>query len=96
MTTGCTQDTSAADVQAVKAKNDAWSKDTAAKDAAKFATYYADDATLMAPNEPILHGLHDIKAALTPMMQDPNFALSFQVEKVEPPAAWPIRKAYTA
>jgi len=82
-TIGCSQDTSASDVQTVKTQNDAWSKDTAGKDPAKFAAYYADDATLMVPNEPILHGLRDIKAALGPMMQDPNFALSFQVEKVE-------------
>src|ERR1039457_756622 len=81
--TGCSQDTSAADAQAVKAKNDAWSKDIASKDPAKFAMYYADDATVMIPNEPIFRGMDNIKAVLTPMMQDPNFALSFQAEKVE-------------
>jgi uncharacterized protein (TIGR02246 family) len=81
--TGCSQDTSAADAQAVKAKNDAWSKDAASKDAAKFATYYADDATVMIPNEPVFRGMDNIKAVLTPMMQDPNFALSFKAEKIE-------------
>ena len=84
MATGCApQDTSAADAEAVKAKNDAWSKDVASKDASKFAMYYADDATLMLPNEPVLHGIGNIKAVLVPMLQDSNFALSFQVEKVE-------------
>ena len=77
------KDTSEADAQMVKNLNDAWSKDVATKDAAKFATYYADDATLMIPNEPGIKGLGSIKAAIGPMMQDPNFALSFSTDKVE-------------
>jgi len=81
---GCsTADTSAADAQAVKDKDTAWSKDVAAKDPAKFVVYYAQDATVLIPNEPIVHGVDNIKAALGPMMQDPNFALSFGPEKVE-------------
>ena len=83
LTTGCSQDTSVADAQAVKAKTEAWSKDAATKDPSKFVAYYADDATLMVPGEPVLHGLADMKAVAVPMMQDPNFALSFQVEKAE-------------
>src|ERR1019366_8506261 len=59
------------------------SKDAASKDPAKFASYYADDATLMMPNEPILHGASNAKAAVGPMMQDQNFAFSFQGDKVE-------------
>ena len=82
--TGCApKDTSVADAQTVKTTNDNWSKDIATKDPSKFAQYYADDATLMIPNEPIIKGLANIKSALGPMMQDPNFALSFQTEKVE-------------
>jgi ketosteroid isomerase-like protein len=73
----------AADAQAVKARSEAWNKDAAAKDAVKFATYYADDATVMIPNEPIFRGMDSIKAVLTPMMQDPNFALSFTASKIE-------------
>ncbi|HUI54157.1 MAG TPA: DUF4440 domain-containing protein [Bryobacteraceae bacterium] len=81
---GCsTADTSAADAQAVKDKDAAWSKDVATKDPAKFSAYYAQDATLLIPNEPIVHGVDNIKAAIGPMMQDPNFALSFGAEKVE-------------
>jgi ketosteroid isomerase-like protein len=80
---GCSTDTSAADAQAIKAKNDEWSKAGAAKDSAKFGTFYADDATVMIPNEPIFRGMDSIKAVLAPMMQDPNFALSFKTDKVE-------------
>ena len=81
--TGCSQDTSAADAQAIKAKNDEWSKAGAAKDSAKFVTYYADDATVMVPNEPIFRGMDSIKSVMTPMMQDPSFSFSFKTEKVE-------------
>ena len=37
----------------------------------------------MIPNEPVFRGMDNIKAVLTPMMQDPNFALSFKAEKIE-------------
>jgi ketosteroid isomerase-like protein len=80
--TGCS-DSSAADAQAVKARSEAWSKDAASKDAAKLGSYYADDATVMMPNEPVFRGADSIKAVLTPMMQDPNFALSFKADKIE-------------
>ena len=83
LTSGCSQDTSAADAQAIKAKSEEWSKVGAAKDAAKFATFYADDATVMIPGEPIFRGMDSIKQVLTPMMQDPNFAMSFTTDKVE-------------
>jgi ketosteroid isomerase-like protein len=73
----------AGDAQAVKARSEAWNKDAASKNAAKFAEYYADDATVMIPNEPIFRGMDNIKAVLTPMMQDPNFALSFTASKIE-------------
>jgi len=37
----------------------------------------------MFPHEPVFRGMDSIKAVLTPMMQDPNFALSFTTGKVE-------------
>ena len=83
LTSGCASDTSAADAQASKSKSDEWSKAAAAKDAVKFGTFYADDATVMMPNEPAFHGMDNIKAVLTPMMQDPNFAMSFKPDKIE-------------
>ena len=83
MTVACSKDTSVADAQAVKDREAAWSKDCASKDPAKFASVYADDATLMLPNEPILHGAGNIKSTVSAIMQDKNFALSFQADKVE-------------
>ena len=81
--TGCSKDTSAADAQTIKTGSDDWSKACAAKDALKCASYYADDATVMFPNEPAFKGMDAIKQVLAPMMQDPSFALSFKADKIE-------------
>jgi uncharacterized protein (TIGR02246 family) len=72
-----------ADVQAVKDTEAAWMKDAATKDADKFAATYADDGTVLLPNAPAISGKDNIKAALKPMMTDPNFALTFQATKVD-------------
>jgi uncharacterized protein (TIGR02246 family) len=82
LTAGCSSG-SGSDAKAIQAKSELWSKAGSAKDSASFATFYADDATVMFPNEPAFKGLDAIKAVLTPMMQDPNFALSFTTDKVE-------------
>ena len=83
LTMACSKDTSAADAQTIKDKEVAWSKDSALKDPAKWASNYTDDATFMMPNEPILHGASNVKSAMGAVMQDKNFAFSFQTEKVE-------------
>jgi ketosteroid isomerase-like protein len=79
---GCSSDSSA-DAKAIKARSELWSKAASVRDSASFATFYAGDATVMLPNEPAIHGMDAIKAVLTPMMQDPNFSLSFTTDKVE-------------
>jgi uncharacterized protein (TIGR02246 family) len=66
-----------ADLQAIKATEAAWSKDTASKDINAFAKYYSDDATVLVPNAPVFHGMEAIKSGLKPMFSDPNFSLSF-------------------
>jgi len=71
-------DTRAADVQAVLDVEAAWVKDTAAKDADKWASYFADDACGLYPGAGILNGKAAIKAAMAPWFADPNFALTFQ------------------
>lgn len=83
LATGCSSDTSAADAKTVQARNEMWSKAASVKDSASFATFYADDATVMIPNEPAFKGMKDIQAVMTPMMQDPNFKMSFTTDKVE-------------
>jgi uncharacterized protein (TIGR02246 family) len=87
VTLACTHtaapDSRAADVQAVKDMEAAWLKDTALKDPVKFAGYYADDALLLSPNQPLVAGRDKIQAGLTTLMADPNFALTFQSSHVE-------------
>jgi uncharacterized protein (TIGR02246 family) len=67
----------------VKDVEAAWVKDIATKDADKSASYYSDDASLLMPNSPVVNGRENIKAALRPMLADPNFALTFQSTRAE-------------
>jgi ketosteroid isomerase-like protein len=83
LATGCASDTSAADAKTIQAQSELWSKAGSTKDSASFASFYADDGTVMIPNEPAFKGMKDIKAVFTPMMQDPNFKLSFTTDKIE-------------
>ena len=90
LTTACTQapppapDLRDASIQALKDTEAAWVKTTsAAKDLDKMIGFYADDASVFAPNEPVATGKDAIRAALKPMFDDPNFALSFQPTRVE-------------
>jgi uncharacterized protein (TIGR02246 family) len=82
-TTAAAPDTRQADIQAVKDVEVAWAKDSALKDPAKFASYYSDDAVGLFPGSPMVTGKDKIKAALTGMMADPNFSLSFQATQAD-------------
>ena len=55
----------------------------AAKDFEKSMSYYADDASLLISNAPAINGKDAIRAAMKPMFDDPNFALTFQASRVE-------------
>ena len=84
LTIGCSNapapppDTRAADVQAVKDVEAAWVKDTAAKDADKWASYFAEDGSGLYPGAGILNGKEAIKAAFAPYFADPNFSLTWE------------------
>ena len=71
-------DTRAADLQAVKDVETAWVKDVATKDPDKWASYFTDDGSGLYPGGPTLNGKAAVKAAMTPVMADPNFSLTFQ------------------
>lgn len=86
LATACTRkvpDTRDADIKAVKDVEAAWVADIATKDVDKFASYYSDDASLLMPNLPIVNGRDNIRAALKPMLADPNFALTFQATRAD-------------
>jgi len=84
---GCSRyaapDTHEADVKAIKDVEAAWVKDAATKDVERFLAYYSDDGVVLLPNAPPISGKDNIRAALKPMMADPNFALTFSSSRVE-------------
>lgn len=87
---GCAQvppteppDTRAADEAAIRAAAKDWSASAQAKDPVKFASFYTEDAILKLEDAPDFTGKAAISEAITGMMQDPNFALSFETTKVE-------------
>ncbi len=77
-----TADTRAADEEAIRAADAAWSKAARDKDPAKMASFYAENAVVMAPGMGAVKGRDAIQQALAGMMQDPNFALSFAPTKI--------------
>jgi uncharacterized protein (TIGR02246 family) len=91
MLVGCAQqapaptpppDTRAADEAAIRAAVKEWSAAAEAKDAEKFASFFADDAVLMMGGTAPVSGHAAIEQMAEEMMKDPNFALSFAAESV--------------
>jgi uncharacterized protein (TIGR02246 family) len=87
---GCNQaapptppDTRAADEQAIRDSEAAWTKEYNAKDAEKVFAHYADDASSMIPDTPLMTGKAAIRAGQGPEFADPNFALDFHPTQVE-------------
>jgi uncharacterized protein (TIGR02246 family) len=77
-----TADSRAADEEAIRAADLAWSKAAGSKDAAATAAFYAEDAVLLAPMAPVTKGRTAIQQAFATMMADPNFALSFAPTRI--------------
>ena len=71
-------DTRPADVQAVKDLEAAWIKDMTTKDADKWASYFAEDASGLYPGAETLNGKAAIKAAIAPYFADPNFSMTWE------------------
>src|ERR1700686_1028860 len=86
---GCTQaqppvalDTRVADEQAIRDSEAAWTKEYDAKDAEKVFAHYADDASSMLPDMPLMTGKDAIRTGQGPEFADPKFALDFHPIKV--------------
>ena len=75
-------DNRAADEAALRAALEEWSGAAEAKDAEKFASFYAADGILMLENAPDAHGMAALLQGTTYMMSDPNFSLSFAPDRV--------------
>lgn len=76
-------DTRAADEAAIRELDKEWTAAAQAKDPAKFASFYADDAVLMLEATPLISGKVAISESLGAMMQDPNFALTFAPTRID-------------
>ena len=88
--TACTQapvapppDTRADDEKAIRDRETAAAQAWNTKDVDKVVALYADDATLMLPNAPLMTGKQAIGAAFKEAAADPNFSLSIQNTSVE-------------
>ncbi len=75
-------DTRAADAAAITAASVAWLEAAKAKDAEKFLTFYGEGAVIMMEDAPDATG-PAIREAITGLMADPNFSLSFTTNTVE-------------
>jgi uncharacterized protein (TIGR02246 family) len=74
--------TNAAAADAVRAIEARWSADVKTRDPAKFARYYAPDATVMNPFSPVRHDRAGAEADMKAAYADPNFDLSFAPDAI--------------
>ena len=89
LTVGCApqqqpvSDTRATDEAAISAAETAWSKAAGAKQLDATVAYYADDATVLAPNAPMVSDKQGIRKTWTDMFAAPGFSMSWQTTKAE-------------
>jgi len=85
------------DENAIRALDAAWSQAATAKDLDKTVSFYADDASMLPANAPIVSGKDAIHTAWSQFMALPGFSLSFaQVKSSSPePATWLTRSVRT-
>jgi len=84
---------SAQAVAAIRATDVQWNAAAAARDPARFASFYDADAVDIAPGLDPMHGPAAIQAGMAAAFNDPNFSLTFAADKVEIAAAGDM--AYT-
>ena len=68
---------------AIRALELQWNAAAAARDPAKFASYYTDDGQFINPGADPLRGPQAIQAAMTEAFKDPNFSLHFTSDRVD-------------
>jgi ketosteroid isomerase-like protein len=71
------------DESAIRKADVEWSQAVEAKDLNKTVSFYADDASVYAPNAPIVTGKDNIRQAWSHMFDSPGFHLKFAPTKVE-------------
>ncbi len=88
-------DNRAADEQAIRALAADWFKAGAAKDADKFASFYAPDASAFPPHSPKVTGKDNLRDFWAEFMKQPGFALSGGPVKVEAARSGDLTKPRT-
>ena len=81
---GCTQekvDTKAEGEKVMQLSKD-WSKVAATGDVTKTVSYWADDAILMSPGQPVLKGKDAIKKMVEESFKMPGFRISWEPQNV--------------
>ena len=76
-------DTRAADAAAIRDRDAAWSKVTAAKDVEGFVGFVADDGVICPPNAPALTDKEAIRKWATDMTSSPGIAVGWTPSKAE-------------
>jgi ketosteroid isomerase-like protein len=76
-------DTRAADEQAIRETDIAWSKVGAAKDLERVLAFFTEDASELPPNAPIATGKEARRKVWSEYFATPGFAFSWQPTKVE-------------
>ena len=76
-------DTRAADEAAIHQTDIAWFKVAAAKQLDGLVAYYADDAIVLPPNEPMATGKEAIRKVWAELFSVPGVAITWQPTKVE-------------
>ncbi|HXE89349.1 MAG TPA: SgcJ/EcaC family oxidoreductase [Terriglobales bacterium] len=76
-------DTRAADEKAIRAETAAWAEAGVAKDAERFVTFYAPDASVFPPNAPLVTGKGNILAFWKEFFTSPGFAAGFTTTHIE-------------
>ena len=77
----------------LRASEDQWESDYAAKDAAKLAGHYAEDAALANPGVPLVTGGDSIRAAVKGFAADSNLKVDFASDRIQVAASGDL--AYT-
>jgi uncharacterized protein (TIGR02246 family) len=72
-----------ADIQSVREVESAYLKAFAAKDAEKYFSYFADDATGLYPGASMLDGRQAVRNWVEPMFADPNLSWKMQSSRIE-------------
>lgn len=75
-------DTHDADVKAIRNLEASLLQSIAAKDLEKIGAFYADDASALWPDVPVITGPAAIKAAFKPYLADKNYSENFASDKV--------------